>query len=247
MRWRLCYRAPMSVAVRAAARLRQLLDSLAEVKAPEHVLGGVQLDRGAADGAEKFAVDLLPFSIEKGAADCLQRVRHDIPEQGEHCANARMPAQQLECEVVVEHETATVEILLDRRPAGIDARGPQGQRVGDVTAVRLSFIRLTIANARSLSGTRCSRLAFMRSGGSVQTFASRSICDHRAPSTSPDRAAVRIANSRSPPICPGLVCRLRCEATIALKPLTWPRNQEGSIVSALRASLHKAVSGAIIG
>jgi hypothetical protein len=49
----------------------------------------------------------------------------------------------------------------------------------------------TIASAGSLSGTRCSRPAFIRLAGMVQTPASRSISLHCAPRTSPDRAAVK--------------------------------------------------------
>ena len=45
------------------------------------------------------------------------------------------------------------------------------------------------------SGTRCSFPAFMRSAGIVHTRASISISIHVAPRTSPDRAAVKIANS----------------------------------------------------
>src|SRR5712691_7645304 len=51
------------------------------------------------------------------------------------------------------------------------------------------------ASEASESGTRCSRPAFMRPAGTVQTLASRSISPHRAPKTSPVRAAVKIANS----------------------------------------------------
>ena len=45
------------------------------------------------------------------------------------------------------------------------------------------------------NGTRCSRPAFMRSAGTVQTFAAKSISPHFAPSASPVRATVRIVNS----------------------------------------------------
>ena len=51
------------------------------------------------------------------------------------------------------------------------------------------------ASARSLNGTRCSLPAFIRSAGTVQTLADRSISLQRAPMTSPVRAAVRMANS----------------------------------------------------
>ena len=52
-----------------------------------------------------------------------------------------------------------------------------------------------IARAGADSGTRCSTPAFIRSAGMVQIPASRSISDQRAPSASPERAAVRIVNS----------------------------------------------------
>ena len=48
---------------------------------------------------------------------------------------------------------------------------------------------------RGDSGTRCSRPAFIRSAGTVQT--SPSISSQCAPSTSPVRAAVRMANSKA--------------------------------------------------
>jgi hypothetical protein len=44
-------------------------------------------------------------------------------------------------------------------------------------------------------GTRCSRPAFIRSAGMVHTASSRLTSDQVAPRTSPDRVAVRIANS----------------------------------------------------
>src|SRR4051812_33029381 len=61
--------------------------------------------------------------------------------------------------------------------------------------VRTASIALSTATARSENGTRWTRPAFIRSAGTVQTRASRSISCHRAPSTSPERAATRIANS----------------------------------------------------
>jgi hypothetical protein len=54
-----------------------------------------------------------------------------------------------------------------------------------------------MARARGESGTRCSRPALIRVAGTVQTLASVSISLQRAPSASPDRAAVRIANSNA--------------------------------------------------
>jgi hypothetical protein len=47
------------------------------------------------------------------------------------------------------------------------------------------------------SGTRCSRAAFIRSAGIVQTAASMSISSHFAPTTSPGRAAVKMQNSKA--------------------------------------------------
>lgn len=54
-----------------------------------------------------------------------------------------------------------------------------------------------IASARSDSGTRCSLPAFMRWGGTVQIFAAKSISAQHAPRDSPERAAVRMVNSRA--------------------------------------------------
>lgn len=51
--------------------------------------------------------------------------------------------------------------------------------------------------AAAVSGTRCLRLAFMREAGIVQVLPLRSISSHVAPSTSPARAAVKIANSNA--------------------------------------------------
>ena len=50
---------------------------------------------------------------------------------------------------------------------------------------------------RSDNGTRCSRLAFVRSVGTVHTLASKSISSHVAGRTSSERAAVRIKNSKA--------------------------------------------------
>jgi hypothetical protein len=51
-----------------------------------------------------------------------------------------------------------------------------------------------IAIAGSLNGMRCSRPAFMRPAGIVQTSAAGSISSQTAPITSPDLAAVKIVN-----------------------------------------------------
>ena len=59
---------------------------------------------------------------------------------------------------------------------------------------RASRAASRISAARSHSGTRCSRLDFMRTAGTVHTLAGRSISAHRAPRTSPERAAVSDSN-----------------------------------------------------
>ncbi len=51
------------------------------------------------------------------------------------------------------------------------------------------------ASAPDESGTRCGRPAFIRSPGTTHRAAGRSISDHLAPRTSPERAAVRMVNS----------------------------------------------------
>ena len=61
------------------------------------------------------------------------------------------------------------------------------------------------SSALSESGTLCSRLDFMRAAGTVHVRASRSISSHRAPRTSPERAAVSTRNSKAsrvPAPCP---------------------------------------------
>ena len=49
---------------------------------------------------------------------------------------------------------------------------------------------------------------FIRSAGTFQTFSARSISSHRAPRPSPDRAAVRMMNSRQRAETPGRVCQI---------------------------------------
>src|SRR3546814_4373863 len=63
--------------------------------------------------------------------------------------------------------------------------------------VRSSAQRRTIATALLQSGTTCSRLAFIRCLGIVQRRRPRSNSSQVAPLTSPERLAVRIANSRA--------------------------------------------------
>ena len=72
-----------------------------------------------------------------------------------------------------------------RGPAGLARAGGRGARASFHASgpdrprdQSLTFPR--IASAGSLSGTRCSRAAFMRSAGIVQTLASTSISDQRA-------------------------------------------------------------------
>ncbi len=77
----------------------------------------------------------------------------------------------------------------------------------------------TISNTHAASGTRCSRAAFIRSAGTVQTLASTSISDHRAPRTSPPRAAVRIANSRARAAVPSISRRCQGRPANRDKPL----------------------------
>jgi hypothetical protein len=51
---------------------------------------------------------------------------------------------------------------------------------------------------------RCSRPPFIRVAGTVQTRSVRFISSHRQPKTSPERAAVRIANSKAAGATPGI-------------------------------------------
>ena len=69
------------------------------------------------------------------------------------------------------------------------------------TNAALSFVARpppTSSRAWRDSGTRCGLRDFMRSAGTFHSPASKSISDHAAPRTSPERAAVRMANSRAP-------------------------------------------------
>ena len=61
---------------------------------------------------------------------------------------------------------------------------------------RFDFCQLCrMATARVERGTRCWRPAFIRAAGTVQTSCRRSISSQRIPSSSPDRAAVRMQSS----------------------------------------------------
>ena len=74
-----------------------------------------------------------------------------------------------------------------------------------------------IASARSLNGTRCSTPAFIRLVGTVQVADSRSISRHVEPRASPDRAAVKIKNSRQSVVDDTPKARIRLMASP-----TWP-------------------------
>ena len=83
--------------------------------------------------------------------------------------------------------SATVFI---RRRAAVEHRGTPDP---PVQAPRRAACRG--APWRPCGGTRCSRRAFMRSAGTVQSRASKSSSRRVRPCTSPDRATVRIANA----------------------------------------------------
>ena len=60
-------------------------------------------------------------------------------------------------------------------------------------AASLSLFLVT-SSARRLSGTRCSRFAFIRVAGTVHTAPAVSISSHVSSRTSPDRTAVSTGN-----------------------------------------------------
>ena len=80
---------------------------------------------------------------------------------------------------------------------GADARKHAAQVMARQREDEITFARQAsrISIARSQSGTRCTRPPFMRAAGTVHMRAARSISDHFAPNTSPDRAALRMQNS----------------------------------------------------
>ena len=86
-------------------------------------------------------------------------------------------------------------------------------------------ISAMIASARSLSGTRCSRAAFIRAAGTVQTLAIVSISGQKAPSVSPERAAVNIVNSRARAATPDVVRKWATKAATSAYTIAlwWPR------------------------
>lgn len=77
---------------------------------------------------------------------------------------------------------------------GLPARSP-GKTKSAVVLVRAWITVDRTANAASVRGTLCSLPAFIRVPGIVQILAFRSISDHSAPSTSPDRLAHRMQSS----------------------------------------------------
>ena len=84
-------------------------------------------------------------------------------------------------------------------------KGMSGLEPGKTNSeVFRAVIAFRIFNVRSDNGTRCSRAPFILWAGTVQIRSFKSISSHRAPITSPDRAAVRIRNSKAvgatPPI-----------------------------------------------
>lgn len=71
-------------------------------------------------------------------------------------------------------------------------------------------------NARSLSGTRCSRYIFILSAGTVHVAVSRSTSSHWAFLASAERDAVRIRYSRVAPVAQ----RARDDRTVAMASAT---------------------------
>ena len=82
--------------------------------------------------------------------------------------------------------------------------------------MRLLIASSSTWSARSVSGTRCLRPAFMRLAGTVQIRASRSISRYAASRTSPGRAAVSVMNSKAS-LTAGVALHPR---TVAMAPAT---------------------------
>ena len=125
------------------------------------------------------------------------------------------------------------------------------------------------ATARSLNGTRCSTPAFIRLAGTVQVADSRSISPHVEPRASPDRAAVKIKNSRQSVVddtpkarirlmasptwawgraawCSVLPCPFRGRTAVAAcagSPERWPRAIAHRMTTLTRCKTRRAVSG----
>src|SRR4029077_7843927 len=89
------------------------LDALADVETARHEIEGVEHDRRAERWAEKLALEFFPFAVEEGAADRLRFAGQDVAKQGEHRADARMPAQHAVCHVLAEFWPTIAEISLD--------------------------------------------------------------------------------------------------------------------------------------
>src|SRR4029077_7040255 len=105
------------------------LDALADVETARHEIEGVEHDRRAERWAEKLALEFFPFAVEESAADRLRFTGQDVAKQGEHRADARMPAQHVAREVVVKRERLSIEIALDEGSARIDAFAPERERL----------------------------------------------------------------------------------------------------------------------
>ena len=103
---------------------------------------------------------------------------------------------------------------------------------------------LRIAIARGDTGTRCSLPDFMRVPGTIQTLPSRSISSHRAPRTSPRRAAVRIVNSIARAVVPSTLRKATMNAgTSATANAAWCSTLRSFVGGASRCSrcpLHRA-------
>ena len=80
-------------------------------------------------------------------------------------------------------------------PAGSAFRKRVWQAMADIPYGETRTYGDLARSAGSVSGTTCSRLAFIREAAMVHRPDSRSISSHVAPRTSPDLAAVRIANA----------------------------------------------------
>ncbi len=118
------------------------------------------------DWAEKLAPELFPFAVEESAADRLRLAGQDVAEQGEHRADARMPAQHVARHVLAEFERAIVEIPLDDGSARIDAFAPERERLP-----RACGFGGGVLDRRAMRGSAGRRIAAARSGGQPEPFA----------------------------------------------------------------------------
>jgi hypothetical protein len=101
------------------------LDAFSDVEAGRHEIEGVEHDRRAADRPEEFAPDLAALAVDESAADRLRFAGQDVAKQGEHRADARVPAQHVAREVFAERERAAIEMPLGEGSARIDAIAPE--------------------------------------------------------------------------------------------------------------------------